>query len=35
MPWKETCVLNEKTKFVARLMDGDTFDGWREDESSV
>lgn len=23
MPWKETCVLNEKTKFVARLMDGE------------
>ena len=23
MPWKETCVLNEKTKFIARLLDGE------------
>ena len=23
MPWKETCVLNEKTQFVARLLDGE------------
>ncbi len=23
MPWKETCVLNEKTKFIARLIDGE------------
>src|SRR4051812_32020914 len=23
MPWKETCVLNEKTKFIARLLEGE------------
>lgn len=23
MPWKETCVVNEKTKFIARLLDGE------------
>lgn len=23
MPWKETCVLNEKTRFVSRLLDGE------------
>lgn len=23
MPWKESCVLNEKTKFIARLLDGE------------
>lgn len=23
MPWKETCVLDEKTKFIARLLDGE------------
>ncbi len=23
MPWKETCVLNERTKFIARLLDGE------------
>lgn len=23
MPWKETCVLNEKTQFIARLLDGE------------
>jgi len=23
MPWKETCVVNERTKFIARLLDGE------------
>lgn len=23
MPWKETCVSNEKTRFIARLLDGE------------
>ena len=23
MPWKETCVMDEKTKFIARLLEGD------------
>ena len=23
MPWKETCVLDERTKFIARLLDGE------------
>ena len=23
MPWKETCVMDERTKFVGRILEGD------------
>ena len=24
MPWKETCVMNERMRFIARLLDGES-----------
>ena len=31
MPWKETCVRDERTRFIARLLDGESMRGLCEE----